>query len=50
MEGPKNFIVAGHLSGQGLASSFGGNLAIMDIYAAQQMSAEAAALIESTSP
>ncbi|HYZ84077.1 MAG TPA: FtsX-like permease family protein [Bryobacteraceae bacterium] len=37
MEGPKQFVVRGIMKGSGLASSFGGNLAIMDVYAAQKM-------------
>jgi putative ABC transport system permease protein len=37
MEGSKAFIVRGILRSSGLSSAFGGNLAIMDIYAAQQV-------------
>lgn len=35
MEGPKQFTIRGVMKGDGLASAYGGNLAIMDIYAAQ---------------
>src|SRR5262245_42406392 len=35
--GPKPFTVRGVMKSTGLTSAFGGNLAIMDIYAAQQM-------------
>jgi putative ABC transport system permease protein len=35
MEGPKQFTVRGIMKAGGLASAFGGNLAVMDIYAAQ---------------
>jgi putative ABC transport system permease protein len=35
MAGPKRFTVRGVMKGDGLASAFGGNLAVMDIYAAQ---------------
>jgi putative ABC transport system permease protein len=35
MAGPKQFTVRGVMKGSGLASAFGGNLAVMDIYAAQ---------------
>lgn len=37
MEGPKEFTVRGIMRSGGLASAFGGNLAIMDIYAAQKV-------------
>lgn len=37
MEGPRNFTVRGIMKSGGLASAFGGNLAIMDIYAAQKV-------------
>ncbi|MFB3828287.1 MAG: FtsX-like permease family protein [Bryobacteraceae bacterium] len=37
MEGPKEFTVRGILRAGGMTSAFGGNLAIMDIYAAQKM-------------
>ena len=37
MEGPKQFTVRGIMKSSGLASAFGGNLAIMDIYAAQKV-------------
>jgi putative ABC transport system permease protein len=37
MEGEKLFTVRGIMKSGGLASSFGGNLAIMDVYAAQQV-------------
>ena len=37
MEGPKQFTVRGILKAGGLASAFGGNLGIMDIYAAQKV-------------
>ena len=36
MEGDKQFTVRGILQSGGMASAFGGNLAIMDIYAAQK--------------
>jgi len=36
-DGEKAFVVRGIMSPSGLASAFGGNLAIMDVYAAQQM-------------
>jgi putative ABC transport system permease protein len=36
MEGPKQFTVRGILRAGGMSSAFGGNLAIMDIYAAQK--------------
>jgi putative ABC transport system permease protein len=36
-EGEKEFTVRGIMKGSGLTSAFGGNLAIMDIYAAQKM-------------
>jgi putative ABC transport system permease protein len=36
-EGPKRFTVRGIMRPGGLASVFGGNLAVMDIYAAQKM-------------
>jgi putative ABC transport system permease protein len=36
-DGPRNFVVRGVLGGGGLTSAFGGNLAIMDIYAAQHV-------------
>jgi putative ABC transport system permease protein len=35
MEGPKEFVVRGIMAPGGLAKAFGGNLAIMDVYAAQ---------------
>jgi putative ABC transport system permease protein len=37
MEGEKQFTVRGIMKSGGLASAFGGNLALMDIYAAQKM-------------
>ncbi|HEY7291310.1 MAG TPA: FtsX-like permease family protein [Vicinamibacterales bacterium] len=37
IEGPKAFTVRGIMKPSGLTSAFGGNLAIMDIYAAQKM-------------
>jgi putative ABC transport system permease protein len=37
VEGEKSFTVRGVMTPTGLASAFGGNLAIMDIYAAQKM-------------
>ena len=37
MEGTKTFTVRGIMKSGGLAQAFGGNLAIMDIYAAQKM-------------
>jgi putative ABC transport system permease protein len=37
VEGEKSFTVRGVMTPEGLASAFGGNLAIMDIYAAQRM-------------
>jgi len=37
MEGKKSFTVRGIMSSGGLASAFGGNLAVMDIYAAQHV-------------
>lgn len=37
MEGPKQFTIRGVMQGDGLASAYGGNLAIMDIYAAQMV-------------
>jgi putative ABC transport system permease protein len=37
VEGEKRFTVRGVMKSSGLASAFGGNLAIMDIYAAQKM-------------
>jgi putative ABC transport system permease protein len=37
MEGPKTFTVRGILGSGGLSSAFGGNLAIMDVYAAQHV-------------
>ena len=37
MEGKKAFVVRGIMKPGGLTSAFGGNLAIMDIYAAQKM-------------
>ncbi|MBS1874734.1 MAG: FtsX-like permease family protein [Acidobacteria bacterium] len=36
-EGPKQFTVRGVMRAGGLTSAFGGNLAVMDIYAAQKM-------------
>ena len=35
MEGPKEFVVRGIMAPGGLAKAFGGNLAIMGVYAAQ---------------
>src|SRR4029077_16166572 len=37
VEGDKPFVVRGVMKSSGLTSAFGGNLAIMDIYAAQKM-------------
>jgi putative ABC transport system permease protein len=37
MEGPKEFVVRGIMKPGGLAKAFGGNLAIMDVYAAQRV-------------
>ena len=37
MEGPKQFTIRGVMKTGGLSSAFGGNLAIMDIYAAQMV-------------
>src|SRR6266700_7273725 len=37
VEGDKQFTVRGIMSSAGMAQAFGGNLAVMDIYAAQQM-------------
>ena len=37
VDGPKRFTVRGIMRSGGLASAFGGNLAVMDIYAAQRM-------------
>jgi putative ABC transport system permease protein len=37
MEGPKLFTVRGIMKSSGMASAFGGNIAIMDIYAAQKV-------------
>jgi len=37
IEGEKPFVVRGVMKSSGLTSAFGGNLAIMDIYAAQKM-------------
>src|SRR5262249_18484844 len=37
VDGEKQFTVRGIMSSQGMAQAFGGNLAIMDIYAAQQV-------------
>jgi putative ABC transport system permease protein len=37
MEGPRQFTIRGILKAGGLASAFGGNLGIMDIYAAEQV-------------
>jgi putative ABC transport system permease protein len=37
MEGPKRFTVRGIMRTGGLAQAFGGNLAIMDVYAAQKV-------------
>ena len=37
IEGDKQFTVRGIMKSSGLTSAFGGNLAIMDIYAAQKM-------------
>ncbi len=37
MDGPRQFTVRGLMRAGGLASAFGGNLAVMDIYAAQKV-------------
>ena len=37
MEGEKQFTVRGIMKSGGLAGAFGGNLAVMDIYAAQKV-------------
>src|SRR5947208_1522747 len=37
MEGSKQFTIRGILKAGGMASAFGGNFGIMDIYAAQQV-------------
>src|SRR5689334_14575202 len=37
VEGPRQFTVRGIMRSSGLTSAFGGNLAIMDVYAAQKM-------------
>lgn len=37
MDGPRTFTVRGVMKSSGLTSAFGGNLAIMDIYAAQKV-------------
>ncbi len=37
MDGEKHFTIRGIMKSGGLASAFGGNLAVMDIYAAQKM-------------
>ncbi len=37
MEGPREFVVRGIMAPGGLAKAFGGNLAIMDVYAAQKV-------------
>ena len=37
MEGPKQFVVRGIMKPGGFGKAFGGNLAVMDIYAAQKM-------------
>ncbi|MBM3783096.1 MAG: FtsX-like permease family protein [Acidobacteria bacterium] len=37
MDGPRTFTVRGIMKSSGLTSAFGGNLAIMDIYAAQKV-------------
>src|SRR5262249_36880018 len=37
MEGPKQFTVRGILKAGGMAQAFGGNLGIMDLYAAQKV-------------
>ena len=37
MEGEKRFTVRGIMKSGGLTSAFGGNLAIMDVYAAQKV-------------
>ncbi len=37
MQGPRDFTVRGLLKAGGMAQAFGGNLAVMDIYAAQQI-------------
>ncbi len=42
MDGPKSFIIRGIMRSGGLTLAFGGNLAVMDIYAARRCSEEAA--------
>jgi putative ABC transport system permease protein len=37
MQGEKRFVIRGVMKGSGLASAFGGNLAVMDIYSAQMV-------------
>ena len=37
MEGPREFVIRGIMKGDGLASGYGGNIAVMDIYAAQKV-------------
>ncbi|MCC6860547.1 MAG: FtsX-like permease family protein [Bryobacterales bacterium] len=37
MEGPRQFTVRGIMRSEGLGAAFGGNLAVMDIYAAQKV-------------
>lgn len=37
MQGEKRFVIRGVMKGSGLASAFGGNLAIMDVYSAQMV-------------
>lgn len=37
MQGPKQFTIRGIMKSEGLASAFGGSLAVMDIYAAQMV-------------
>jgi len=49
MEGEKLFTVRGIMKSSGLASAFGGNLAIMDIYAAQKVFGRGAGSIASIS-
>lgn len=37
MRGEKRFVIRGVMKGSGLASAFGGNLAVMDVYSAQMV-------------
>lgn len=37
MQGEKRFVIRGVMKGSGLASAFGGNLAVMDVYSAQMV-------------